>query len=398
MWNTRIGSHTRRQKQYLNFWKISMNSSSCGGLAFSASKLSGVKKTKQNKTVMMSQHNMTPQRDYSISFYLQRFVFCFSSSSSSSSGSAPLQHLQFAAVCPWSSQCRQSSDWGWPEEKQSSFIWLLLSKKKGAKKWPKRARTTSLSARRKSTSGPLCNPFADLKRSSAILIQLVPRFGFSFLFFIYFLTLHSTHTPSLTCTRAQSPLCAPEKDILVSYLWVRGKVEGWPEGGLEHVGRVGWVSRTVWASPLRSERTCRRSRGVSSRLSWSKVKTALWFTVALFTQPSPPEGPFFSPSVSPRHSFKTPTFKFNLNLWKVLMSRKFRRLMCSDSDSNSSFVQTQMHRLTEKSSSHELLTKIVSWNTWEATQGAVSGTHQPTHPSIHTPVCLTRWSCPSRVL
>lgn len=120
-----------------------------------------------------------------------------------------------------------------------------------------RGRTTSLSARRKERSDPLLSPFAVLKRSSAIFMLLSPTFGNSALVF----TPASRPHPLLHKHKCTEPLCALEKEFLVSYLWARGKVEGWPEGGLEHAGRVGWVSRTIRASPLRSEQACRRSRG-----------------------------------------------------------------------------------------------------------------------------------------
>lgn len=96
-------------------------------------------------------------------FYLQHFAFYFSSFSSSS-GSAPWQPRPSAAAWPWSSRCHQNSDWGWPGGGRGSRVRASLV----SRPWVKHREgeeggwgdvTTSLSARRKDTSG---SPFRAL--------------------------------------------------------------------------------------------------------------------------------------------------------------------------------------------------------------------------------------------
>lgn len=224
---------------------------------------------------MTSYYNATPPRALSVSLYLQQSVFCFSSSFSSS-GSAPSQHLQSAAACPWSSRCRRSSDWGSPEERQSSFIQLFLTGKQLKVTWKWwGGRTTSLSARRKERSDPPLSPFAVSKRSSAIFTLLSPTFGNSALVF----TPASRPHPLLhISTSAQSPSVLWRKNFLflTSEPGVRWRVD---RRGVWSVweGWVGYLERfehLVFA-------LSRPAGEAEAFSSWrSKVKTALLFMAA----------------------------------------------------------------------------------------------------------------------
>lgn len=101
-----------------------MNSSSTGGLALAVSKSSVVQ---GKKTTMFSGPNLRNclQKKYLVFFNLQRFAFYFSSYFSSFSGSARWRPPQSAAAWPWSSQCRQSSDWGSPDGGKAKFVKLF---------------------------------------------------------------------------------------------------------------------------------------------------------------------------------------------------------------------------------------------------------------------------------
>lgn len=138
MWPEAI--HTNKLKQYLNFWKISMNSSSGGGLALAVSKSSVVQKWWQGKYKKMGHpESYQHQQLYCFNFkgvlvhtkfkrfslYLQYFAFYFFSYFSSSSGSVLSQPPQFAAAWPWSSQYHQNSDWESPGGGRTNIVKLF---------------------------------------------------------------------------------------------------------------------------------------------------------------------------------------------------------------------------------------------------------------------------------
>lgn len=213
--------HTSRLKQYLNFWKISMNSCSGGGRAFAVSKSSGIQKwwyTKDNSVILTHTCVISIRKSYFCkyhlqkkTFYLQSFAFYFSFYFSSSD-SAPLLPLPSAAAWPWSPQCPQNSDWGFPEEGRTLLLCFeIWNSARGDWKDTKimRRRTTSLSARRSEISGPPFTVFAAREErrgfSSSIFIR-----GPGFCWIWKLSPILPLIPKPLINTNTQSNLCAPE--------------------------------------------------------------------------------------------------------------------------------------------------------------------------------------------